>query len=251
MADNCVCAQPGEYHLRSDHRHNGDDCLVAYDERCPCKKFRLGERVDVAAENARLQERVEWAQELGRRAWVAVGRLVRERDALQARVEETHGRGVWLWNQLQATATAILRLTIDGIHLLESERDEARALAERRKEALVGSGIKWPIGEWHLLTCDRYKDYSATVCSISCTEARAAIEEEGKLVAALERFANAVEQHDWLALIDIAGWANAGENGLLVNYEVEGDYANDARYVWPKRMSLLIHAARAALGEET
>ena len=67
-----------------------------------------------------------------------------------------------------------------------------------------------------------------------------------------KRFIQAVEQDDWLALIDIAGLANAGEDGLLVNYKVAGDYEVDARSVWPKRLALLGKAARAALapGEE-
>lgn len=59
MADNCVCAKEGEYHLRSDHRHNGDDCLAGYDERCSCKKFRLGERIDVATDFSQARERIK------------------------------------------------------------------------------------------------------------------------------------------------------------------------------------------------
>ena len=97
MADNCVCAQPGEYHLRSDHRHNGDDCLVAYDERCPCKKFKLGERVDVAAENARLQAELKSVKRVLEmddprllQTLKTIERLIAERDgyAAQSKVRE-------------------------------------------------------------------------------------------------------------------------------------------------------------------
>jgi hypothetical protein len=59
-----------------------------------------------------------------------------ENARLQAALDETHGRGVWLWSQLQATATAIVQLTIDGIHFLERERDGYKARDKLRGEAL-------------------------------------------------------------------------------------------------------------------
>jgi len=79
------------------------------------------------------------AQEEVQRLQMCEG-MARDMDAdlarYKARAEETRGRGVWLWNQLQATATAIVQLTIDGIRFLEHDRDRYKARAERRKEAL-------------------------------------------------------------------------------------------------------------------
>ena len=72
-----------------------------------------------------------------------------ENARLQTALDETHGRGVWLWSQLQATATAIVQLTIDGIHFLERERDGYKALAERRGKALG----KWLSLREHLFKC--------------------------------------------------------------------------------------------------
>ncbi len=120
MADNCVCAQPGEYHLRSDHRHNGDDCLVAYDERCSCKKFRLGERVDVAAENARLRARVE-ELERNRHPWYG-------------------GCDGFADDGGCGECERMVQMRVSGDKMVENlrnERDHYKAPAERRKEALV------------------------------------------------------------------------------------------------------------------
>jgi hypothetical protein len=125
-------------------------------------------------------------------------------------------------------------------------------------EALEGFRLGPDESPNHFVGCRAYFE-SHGECSPQCKKAWDALSDTSLAAAALlaqgerlRRFTQAVEQHDWLALIDIAGLANAGEDGLLVNYEVEGDYEGDARYVWPKRLDLLVAAARAALapGEE-
>ena len=64
-------------------------------------------------------------------------RLLATIARLQERVEETRGRGVWLWGQLQDTATAIVRLTIDGIRLKDAQLAEAQGKTGRLREKLL------------------------------------------------------------------------------------------------------------------
>ncbi|KKN69304.1 hypothetical protein LCGC14_0442990 [marine sediment metagenome] len=115
----------------------------------------------------------------------ACSRLKTDNARLQAALDETHGRGVWLWSQLQATATAIVQLTIDGIHFLERERDGYKALAKLRREEILKSGEDCCYcGRWHHFSCRHVnwaRDESRTrciryPCSSRCKEARAAID---------------------------------------------------------------------------
>jgi len=80
---------------------------------------------NLRAENARLQERVADKIAVIDVAAAAAVKLVRERDALQARVEE---------------AEADRRRAFSLIVSYSDERDEARALAEQRKKALEEYG---------------------------------------------------------------------------------------------------------------
>jgi hypothetical protein len=57
----------------------------------------------------------------------------------------------------------------------------------------------------------------------------------------------AIRDKDWLKLIDMAGLPNDKEMGLLVNYELEGDYEIDARHIYPRIMELIGAAARTAI----
>ena len=119
---------------------------------------------NLRAENARLQERVADKIAVIDVAAAAAVKLVRERDALQARVEEAERK----WNLAVGDRDACL-----------SELAKAEALAERRKEALevLGSvgGIRQ---EWHLKRCLNGGHFNQQQVPCGCGDTRAAIEEE-------------------------------------------------------------------------